>query len=132
AAKGMRAVLGGGGLCVIVSDFLDPSGALAAAGRLRRQGHDVALLRVLTSFERDPVGLDGAVLEDEETGEGLLLPRSGVRARYRAVFDAHSEELERGAARLGAPFLDVNTNDAFDAVLGCAITRGLLSARGAL
>ncbi|MFK7989115.1 MAG: DUF58 domain-containing protein, partial [Sandaracinaceae bacterium] len=37
AAKGMRAVLGGGGLCVIVSDFLDPSGALAAAERLRRQ-----------------------------------------------------------------------------------------------
>lgn len=130
AARAMRGALGGRGVCVVLSDLWDPSGTLAGARALRDLGHEVVLARVLSAFERDPAGLDGATLEDEETGELLELPPAGVRDAYRAAFDEHARALAEGADALGAPLIDVDAAEPFDAVVTRALERGLLSARG--
>ncbi|MCB9598135.1 MAG: DUF58 domain-containing protein [Sandaracinaceae bacterium] len=128
-ARAMRPILGGRGLCVVLSDLWDPDGALAAAEVLRDAGHDVVLARVLTPFERRPEDLDGLALEDHETGELLELPPGGVLEAYLAAFAEHERLLDEGAARLGAMLLTIATDEPFDAVILRALGAGVLSTR---
>ncbi|MBX3272648.1 MAG: DUF58 domain-containing protein [Sandaracinaceae bacterium] len=131
AARGMRGLLGGRGLVVVLSDLWDPDGALAAADALRGAGHEVVLARVLSSFERRPDGIDGLTLEDAETGELVTLPPSGALERYLAAFAAHEAALAEGARALGALLLPIDAAEPFDAVVLRALERGVLSRRSA-
>jgi len=126
AAAAIAGAAGGRALCVILSDMLDPAGALAGAREARRRGHEVALVEVLDPLEIDPPDLADVDLEDDETGEILALPPGGVRVAYRAALARHRAEVDEGAAELGAPVLRVTTADPFDAVVGAALRAGLL------
>jgi uncharacterized protein (DUF58 family) len=126
AARQVRGALGGRGACVLISDLWDPRGSLHAARELRSYGHDVVLARVLTRFEREPEGLDGATLEDEETGELVDLPPGGADEAYREAFLAHQAELERGATELGASVLSIDAEEDFDEVILRALSSGVL------
>jgi uncharacterized protein (DUF58 family) len=122
---------GGRALCVILSDLFDPAGALAGARAARARGHEIALVEILDPFEIDPPDLSGLDLEDDETGEIVVLPRAGVREAYKAALAAHRAAIDEGAAELGAPVLRVTTIDPFDAVVGAALHAGLLRGGGA-
>lgn len=122
---------GGRALCVILSDLFDPAGALAGLRAARARGHEVALVEILDPFEIDPPDLSGLDLEDDETGEIVVLPRAGALEAYKAALAAHRAAVDEGAAELGAPVLRVTTKDPFDAVVGAALHAGLLRGGGA-
>jgi uncharacterized protein (DUF58 family) len=128
AATTATACAGGRGLCVILSDFFDPQGAMSGAQALRDRGHDVALIQVLDPFEIDPPELGGVVLEDEETGELVELPDSGARAAYLQALADHYQQLEDQAAEMGAPVMRVTTQEPFDALVAQALTSGFMRA----
>jgi uncharacterized protein (DUF58 family) len=126
AAAAVAGAAGGRALCVIVSDLLDPAGALAGARAVRARGHDVALVEVLDPLEIDLPDLTDVDLEDDETGEIVALPPGGVGEAYRAALAAHRAAVDDGAAELGAPVLRVTTAEPFDDVVGAALRAGLL------
>jgi uncharacterized protein (DUF58 family) len=130
AVNAVTSAVGGRALCVIVSDLLDPLGALNGARAARARGHEVALVEVLDPIEIDPPDLADVDLEDEETGARVTLPPGGVRAAYRAAFARHRREIDDGAAEIGAPVLHVTTEQAFDDVVADGLRAGLL--RGGL
>ncbi len=134
ASHAVTAALGGRGLCVILSDLLDPSGALTAARALRLRGHEVALVEVLTPFELDPGlvadDLEGCDLVDAETGELVELPPHGALAAYRETLAEHRMQLEQEASELEVPVLSVSTEDPFDEVVSLALERGVLRGAG--
>jgi|HubBroStandDraft_6_1064221.scaffolds.fasta_scaffold90518_2 uncharacterized protein (DUF58 family) len=130
AAPAIAGAAGGRALCVILSDMLDPAGALAGAKAARARGHDVALVEVLDPQEIDPPAYVDVDLEDQETGEIVVLPPGGVREAYRAALEKHRAAVDEGAADLGAPVLRVTTAEPFDAVVAGALRAGLLSAGG--
>ena len=125
-ANAAAGAAGGRALCVILSDLFDAQGALAGARAARARGHEVAIVEVLDPFEIDPPDLDGLDLEDEETGEIVSLPASGAAEAYRRGLASHRAFVDEEAALLGAPVLRVNTQDPFDAVVGAALSSGLL------
>jgi uncharacterized protein (DUF58 family) len=126
AAATATACAGGRGLCVILSDFLDPRGAMSGAQSLRDLGHEVALIEVLDPFEIDPPELAAVVLEDEETGELVELPDTGARAAYLDALRRRREQVEADAARLGAPVLRVTTEEPFDDLVARALAVGFM------
>jgi uncharacterized protein (DUF58 family) len=130
AAAAVSGAAGGRALCVILSDLLDPAGALAGARAVRARGHDVALVEVLDPFEIDPPDLSDVDLDDDETGEIVALPPQGARAAYLAALARHRAEVDEGASELGAPVLRVTTAQPFDAIVESALHAGLLRAGG--
>lgn len=130
AAAAATHAAGGRALCVILGDLLDPKGALAGARAARERGHEVTIVEVLDPFEIDPPELDGLDLEDDETGEIVVMPSSGARAAYKEALREHRARVDEGAAELGAPVLRVTTAEPFDAVIGNALAAGLLRGGG--
>ncbi len=126
AALAASKAAGGRALCLILSDLLDPAGALAGAHAVRARGHEVAIVEVLTPEETDPPELDGHDLEDEETGEIVVLPPGGARQAYLAALARHRAAVDEGAAALGAPVLRVSTTEPFEEVVMRAAAAGLL------
>lgn len=130
AAAATTSALGGRGLVVILSDLLDPAGAIAGARALRLRGHEVALVEVLTPFEIDPPDLSGCDLEDSETGEIVELPAQGALAAYREALEEHRRVLDTEAADLQVPILRVSTDTPFDEVVVHALQAGFLRGAG--
>ncbi len=126
AVGAATAAVGGRGLCVVLSDFLDPHGSADAMRGLAARGHEVALVEVLDPFELEPPDLAGAELEDEETGELIELPPAGALAAYRAALAEHHAELEALATELDAPLLHTTTSEPFDSIVGKALSVGFL------
>ena len=126
AAGAVTSAAGGRALCVLVSDLLDPAGALAGARAVRARGHEVALVEVLDPSEIDPPDLADVDLEDEETGEIVALAPRGAADAYRAALARQRASVDEGAAELGASVLRVTTAQPFDAIVGEALRAGLL------
>ena len=125
----VSAAAGGRALCVILSDMLDPAGALAGAKAARARGHDVALIEVLDPIEIDPPDLGDVDSEDEETGEEIValppreargVPRGPRRPPGEEAVDEDAAALGRPRAARGAPA------DAFDDVVTAALRAGVL------
>ncbi|MFO0757125.1 MAG: hypothetical protein U0359_11585 [Byssovorax sp.] len=94
------------------------------------RGHDVAIVEVLHPFEIDPPELSGIDVEDEETGQVVVLPRNARQAYLEALAE-HRLRIDEGAATLGAPVLRVTTAQPFDDVVREALGAGLLRGGGA-
>ncbi len=130
AAAAATHAAGGRALCVILGDLLDPAGALAGARAARMRGHEVTIVEVLDPFEIEPGEIAGLDLEDDETGEIVIMPRQGARAAYLEARAEHRDRVDEGAAELGAPVLRVTTAEPFDAVISNALAAGLLRGGG--
>jgi uncharacterized protein (DUF58 family) len=129
----VREVIGqapGRGLCVIVSDFLEPErdgSVLAGAREARKYGYDVALVEVLAPFEVDPPDLDGMELECEETGELVELPETGARARFLEALAKHRAAIDEAARFIGAPVVRTTTDEAFETIVTRALAAGVFA-----
>ena len=116
----------GRGVCLLVSDLLEPQGVLAGAREARRRGFDVAIIEVLTPMEVDPPDLSGFDLEDAETGELVELPASGARERYAEALAGHRHAIDEAAASMEATVLRATTADGFEVIVTRALQAGLV------
>lgn len=127
----VRAVLDaapGRGVCIIVSDLFEPQGVLASAREARRRGNEVAIVEVLAPFEIDPPDLSGFDLEDEETGEIVELPESGMRERFAAALAEHRRAIDEAARSIDAVVLRTTTGEAFETTITRALGAGIVGA----
>lgn len=116
----------GRGVCVIISDLFEPQGVLASAREARRRGHEVAIVEVLAPFELDPPDLSGCDLEDEETGEIVELPESGMRERFEQALAVHQLQIDEAARAMDAALVRTTTAEPFEAIVMRALGAGLL------
>jgi len=103
------------GMVMLVSDLLVEQEEVEEALRgLRAAGHDVTVLHVLDPAERDLGLLSGeAVFEDPETGLAVPAVVGEVRDAYRATVEAALEGWRATCARLGARYVQVQTDTPF-------------------
>lgn len=116
--------LGRRGLVVWLTDGLgDPSRIVRAASRLREEGHDVIVLRIL-----DPVEIN----LDWETpskfvgleGEGILkVDPNAIRTAYIQTFEEHAQLLRRGLRELNVEFLRMPTDQHLEPALAKFLTK---------
>ena len=105
------------GLCVVVSDFLDPGGCERGLKMLSAAGHEVFTVHVASRRDRSCDVYGEVRLLDTETGVTHDVDISPAMAEaYHQAFDAHALALERlcGRYRLGyvradaeVPFEDI-------------------------
>jgi len=100
------------GLAVVVSDFLVPPERWRESLRLfGNRGFEVAAVRPLGNFERDPGGhFRAARLRDAESGAERVVRLSRAHLdHYRRNLSEHLEALRRECARHGAAFIVADT-----------------------
>jgi uncharacterized protein (DUF58 family) len=91
------------GAAVVVSDLLDAPETIArGVAALRARGFAVVLLQVLAREELEPPFTGGLLLDAESGATHRVALTDAVRARYRALLDAHQAALADVAAAAGA------------------------------
>jgi uncharacterized protein (DUF58 family) len=100
------------GLLVVLSDFLDPGPVAEELGRLRAQGHSIALVQVLSRMELSPDFEGDLGLVDAETDAELAVTMdvSAVQA-YLSRLAGLVEELRATARRLGGRYVRVISDE---------------------
>lgn len=126
AADHLRALPARGDV-VVVSDFLDPSGADAVIDRLAALGWHVSALRLLTEDERCAPP-PGTGLRDPETLRRVVAPSETSALQHR--LDAHHASLRGAVARQGGALVEAMPNERLGVVLERLLS-ALLRARGA-
>lgn len=109
--RAVDAVLSGvgrkAGVAVVLSDFLDESGAAQrAARRLCAARHETVAVHLLSEAELSPPLMGEVDLVDVETGHALRLTVDDeALAAYRARLDAWTSELDADLRRRGARYV---------------------------
>ncbi len=101
----------GTGLFVVISDFLDPAGPEPALRLLAGRGHDVVVLHLVSSADREISDAGEVTLVDAESGETFAQSLSpAVAADYRAAFDDFARDVEAACGRQGHRYLRVDAD----------------------
>ena len=106
------------GVAFVISDFLDPQGALAGVRLLAGRRFGIHALHLVAPEEASPVLAGDVDLVDVETGRRLQVPlRRDSVERYRAFFQAHCDALRAELARYGVRYMRIDTTQSLDEVL---------------
>ncbi len=100
------------GLCVVVSDFFDPSGLSAVVGALKQLKHSLLLVQLVRPSDTNPDLQGDLRLVDCESGEGedvSLTP--SVLDAYRRAADEFNSGLADYARKRGAGLLRLNCDE---------------------
>lgn len=110
--------LGGRGICILISDFLDPNGIDEAIRYLTFKRQEIFLIQVLAREEVEFDGEGTLALEDMETGQQVrvTVTRQTIRA-YEEAAAAHTQALQRLAKRYGCAFLQVVADEELEKVI---------------
>jgi uncharacterized protein (DUF58 family) len=104
------------GLLVVLSDFFDAGPVAEELGRLRAQGHALALVQVLSRMELTPEFEGDLGLVDAETELELSVTMdAGAIEAYLARLAGLVEELRATARRLGGRYVRVLTDEPLEA-----------------
>jgi uncharacterized protein (DUF58 family) len=114
------------GLVIAVSDFYEDAAAITQLRRLRRMGHDVIAIQVLSAEELSLDVGGAAEFIDLETGRKLLVQPSSARESYARDFGAWLARVEREIRRDGADYLRLITGEPLEP----ALRRFLIGRRG--
>jgi uncharacterized protein (DUF58 family) len=114
------------GLLLVISDFLDETDCEKPLQFLSDFGHELILLHVWASEDREPPWEGELELEDAETGQHAELSfDSDARAQYTAAFDEFSQTLRRVAARNSGRYVGLPTDIPVDeAIFGSLVRAG--------
>ena len=106
------------GLLVVLSDFFDAGPVAEELGRLRAQGHALALVQVLSRMELSPEFEGDVGLVDGETGVELpvTMDASAIEA-YLARLAGLVEELRATARRLSGRYVRAVTDEPLEGPL---------------
>lgn len=110
--------LGGRGICILISDFLDPQGVDEAIRYLTFKRQEIFLIQILAREEIEFDGEGTLALKDMETGEQVqvTVTRQTIRA-YEEALASHEQALQRLAKRYGCAFLQVAADEDLDQVI---------------
>jgi uncharacterized protein (DUF58 family) len=114
------------GLVIAVSDFYEDAAAITQLRRLRRMGHDVIAIHVLSAEELSLDVGGAAEFIDLETGRKLLVQPSSARESYMRDFGAWLARVEREIRRDGTDYLRLITGEPLEP----ALRRFLIGRRG--
>ena len=108
------------GVTIIISDFLDDSDCFRPLQYLADFGHELLLIQLWGSEDREP-SLDGElelVHAESNSHVKMVLDRQACEA-YTAEFDSHSAELRKLAMRNGGRYAGLSTSTPLeDAMFG--------------
>jgi uncharacterized protein (DUF58 family) len=111
------------GLCVLLSDGLDPE-APAALRTLGGRGHEVLFLQILSDIELDP-DLEGDLrLLDSESGSPVeITANSYALKEYRRRLEAHNQAIKDAVLRIGGRLAIVRPDQKLEDVLKNTLKR---------
>jgi uncharacterized protein (DUF58 family) len=104
-------------LIFVISDFY--SDDFSQPLKVMRKRHDVVALRVTDKREQELPDIGLIELEDEETGEQLLVDTSNedFRIRYKELVKEHDESLKRLFRKMKIDMVDFVTDEPYEIVL---------------
>ena len=115
----------GRSLCIVLSDFCDPTGYPMALRSLLSQGHQVHLIHVVAREELDPPERGTFKLVDLETGAKRSVALSTATVdRYRARFRSYCDELERFSKEHEVYYARVRSDEPLDRRVRDILRRG--------
>jgi uncharacterized protein (DUF58 family) len=107
------------GICVLISDFINPDPDLARSLRMVRRKHEVVGFRIVDPAEEElPAGPEPLVLHDTE-GRAVRVLRASRRGarRYDALWRRQQEEVEQDFLAANCDLVDCRTDaSAFNAI----------------
>ena len=114
------------GLAIVVSDFLDDRDCEKPLQYLSDFGHELILVQVWATEDREPPWEGELDLEDAETGQRAELSfDSDARTQYTAAFDDYAQGLRRVALRNGGRYVGLPTGIPVDeAIFGPLVHAG--------
>jgi uncharacterized protein (DUF58 family) len=113
------------GLTVIISDFLDPGGFEAGLKILRTIGHDVFVVHIASSRDRDPGAFGELRFVDVETGELRevdVTPR--LTSAYLRAWEAHAADLNQFCGRYDIGYVRADAERPFEEIILKAFRQG--------
>jgi uncharacterized protein (DUF58 family) len=120
AARGWTA-----GLCVVISDCLDPAGCERALKLLASAGHEIDVVHLTSKRDRQCAAMGELRLVDEETGDLYDIEVTpGVSAAYEQTFDQFAVDVERFCGRYGMGYLHAETERPFEEIVLRAFRQG--------
>ena len=118
ALTSLRASVSRRGLLVVVSDlYANPDDFLDALHPLAHSGQDIAVFQILDVKELEPDSKTISAFKDLETQESVIVDPEFLKTRYRSLFSAHCESIEKACRRVGADYTRVLTTEPLDAAL---------------
>ncbi|HTL52985.1 MAG TPA: DUF58 domain-containing protein [Planctomycetota bacterium] len=106
------------GICVLVSDFLDPAGYQAPLKTLKAGQMDVTCVQLLGADEADPALLGDMRLVDIETGETVdVTVNQALLDKYRETLKKFCSGLKEYCSRCGFGYLYITSDVPFEAMV---------------
>lgn len=106
------------GMAFVISDFLDPAGFEAGLRMLSSTGHDVLVVHVVSTHDRDLEALGHVRFVDAETGEYRDVEvTSGLAHAYAGAWDTHVDAVKEFCARYRLPYVRANAEDPFEEII---------------
>jgi uncharacterized protein (DUF58 family) len=98
------------GLAIVISDFLDDSGALRPLQYVADSGHELMLVQIWSEEDREPAAGGELELIDSESGAILKTALDeNAREAYTKAFDEHAGEVKKVATRNGGRYTALST-----------------------
>lgn len=101
----------------VISDFI--SDDFSKPLNIMRNRHDIVALRVMDAREQELPNVGLIELEDEETGEQLLVDTSDeeIRTRYAELVREHNESLQKLFRKMKIDMVDLVTDEPYEVAL---------------
>lgn len=106
------------GICVVVSDFLDPAGYQVPLKTLKASRMDVTCVQLLAADEADPNLLGDMRLVDIETGETVdVTVNQALLDKYRETLKKYCSGLKEFSSRCGFGYIYLTSDVPFEAMV---------------
>ncbi len=121
AARQLMARVRGGGVCVVVSDFLDPN--WSSALRLIASRFELRLLILRSPWDEEPIRPGDYELIDSESENSLrIIATPDLLSAYRKALDEHDNEILSFASSRGFSAIVLRDKEELD----CALLRRMI------
>ncbi|NUP98985.1 MAG: DUF58 domain-containing protein [Armatimonadetes bacterium] len=112
------------GLCVVISDFLDPDGYEAGLRALQARRFEVVALQILAAEELAPTVVGDLKLVDAESGEAReITVGEALLRRYRERARGYCEGLRRYCLGRGMGYLLTTTDEPLEGLVQASLRR---------
>lgn len=113
-----QSTINGRGVCILLSDFLDPEGVEDAIRYLVYKRQEILLIQILSKEETDFYGEGTLELEDMETGGKVQVTMTRQTMQmYADAIAAHKQSVEKLARRYGCSYFCIRSDEDMEKVV---------------